>query len=137
MIRPFDESGVTRGADGIARYQSRPRSLIEMLRATVEKNPHGEAVVEVGGTRLTFRDLWERAARTAGGLRAQGIQPGDRVAIRLGNSSDWCIAFFGTLMAGAIAVPVNTRFTEAEIKYVVDDSGSKYVFLPGQPLPQG
>src|SRR5262249_51541079 len=119
------------------RYQNRPQSLLEMLRLTVDKFPGNEAVVEVGGERLTYRQLWDRAARTAGGLRAQGIQPGDRVAIRLGNSSDWCIAFFGTLMAGAIAVPVNTRFTEAEIKYVVDDSGSKYVFLPGQPLPQG
>jgi acyl-CoA synthetase (AMP-forming)/AMP-acid ligase II len=137
VIHPFDESGIVRGADGIARYQNRPQSLLEMLRITVEKFPGNEAVVEVGGERFTYRELWDRAARTAGGLRAQGIQSGDRVAIRLGNSSDWCIAFFGTLMAGAIAVPVNTRFTEAEIKYVVDDSGSNYVFLPGEALPQG
>src|SRR5882724_1411703 len=40
-------------------------------------------------------------------------------------------------MSGAIAVPVNTRFTESEIDYVVKDSGSKYEFLPGLPLPQG
>src|SRR5215471_15347278 len=137
MIRPFDESGITRGTDGIARYQNRPRSLIEMLRATVEKSPHQEAVVEVGGPRFSFRELWERAARTSGGLRAQGIQPGDRVAIRLGNGADWCVAFWGIQMAGAIAVPVNTRFTEAEAEYVVTDSGSKFIFASNQPLPQG
>jgi acyl-CoA synthetase (AMP-forming)/AMP-acid ligase II len=92
-------------------------------------------VVVVGGERLTFRGLWERAAKTSGGLRAQGIQAGDRVAIRLGNGADWCIAFWGIQMAGAIAVPVNTRFTESEAEYVVKDSGSKFVFQPGEPLP--
>jgi long-subunit acyl-CoA synthetase (AMP-forming) len=40
-------------------------------------------------------------------------------------------------MAGAIAVPVNTRFSEPEVEYVINDSGSKYVFVPGQPLPVG
>src|SRR5258708_35135849 len=108
-----------------------------MLRRSVEKWPSNEAVVEVGGERLTYRGLWDRAARTAGGLRAAGIQPGDRVAIRLGNGADWCVVFFAIQMAGAVAVPVNTRFTEPEIEYVVKDSGSKYVFLPGQPLPTG
>ena len=137
MTHPFDESGITCGADGIARYQNRPQSLVEMLRSTVEKRPNAEAVVEVGGMRLTFRGLWESAAQTSGGLRAQGIQDGDRVAIRLGNGADWCIAFWGIQMAGAIAVPVNTRFTESEAEYVVEDSGSKFVFLSGEPLPTG
>jgi acyl-CoA synthetase (AMP-forming)/AMP-acid ligase II len=137
VIHPFDESGIVRGADGIARYQNRPRNLLEMLRATVDKWPDHEAVVEVGGERFDYRTLWDRAAKTAGGLRDLGIQPGDRVAIRLGNGADWCIAFFAIQMAGAVAVPVNTRFTESEIEYVVKDSGSKFVFLPGQPLPQG
>jgi acyl-CoA synthetase (AMP-forming)/AMP-acid ligase II len=137
VIHPFDETGIARGADGIARYQNRPRSLVEMLRRTVEKWPGNEAVVEAGGERLTYRDFWDRAARTAGGLRALDIQPGDRVAIRLGNGVDWCIAFFAIQMAGAVAVPVNTRFTDSEIEYVVKDSGSKHVLLPGQALPAG
>jgi long-chain acyl-CoA synthetase len=137
VIHPFDETGIVRGVDGISRYQNRPRSLVEMLRGSVEKWPGNEAVVEVGGERLTYRNFWDRAVRTSGGLRALGIQPGERVAIRLGNSADWCVAFFGIQMAGAVAVPVNTRFTESEIDYVVKDSGSKYVFLSGEPLPQG
>ena len=46
---PFDNDGVQRGADGIARYAGRPRSLVEMLRATVERDPDRLAVAEVGG----------------------------------------------------------------------------------------
>lgn len=135
MIRPFDYAGIIRGADGVACYDGRPQSLIEMLRATVERSPNSEAIVEMDGDRLTYHQLWDRAARVAGGLRASGVKAGDRVAIRLGNGLDWCLAFFGALMAGSVVVPVNTRFTESEVDYVVEDSGSCFVFLPGQPLP--
>jgi len=137
MIRPFDQSGITRGADNIARYLGRPKSLVEMLRATVDRSPANEAIVEISGERINYRELWDRAARVAGGLKGQGIERGDRVAIRLGNCLDWCTAFWGTLMAGAVVVPVNTRFAEPEVEYVINDSGSRFVFLPGQPLPAG
>ncbi len=102
-----------------------------MLRASVEQSPNAEAIVEVGGPRVTYRELWDRSARIAGGLRNLGIERGDRVAIRLGNGLDWCLAFFGIQLAGAIAVPVNTRFSESEAEYVITDSGSKFVCLPG------
>ena len=59
------------------------------------------------------------------------------MAIRLGNGLDWCLAFFGIQLAGAVAVPVNTRFSESEAEYVITDSGSKFVCLPGSPLPRG
>jgi long-chain acyl-CoA synthetase len=137
VIQPFDQSGVVRGDDGIARYQNRPQSLVEMLRGSVEKAPESEAIVEVGGERITYRRLWDRSARVAGGLRALSVQRGERVAIRLGNGLEWCLAFFGIQMAGAIAVPVNTRFSESEAAYVVNDSGSKFAFLPNQRLPDG
>jgi acyl-CoA synthetase (AMP-forming)/AMP-acid ligase II len=66
-----------------------------------------------------------------------GIRRGDRVAIRLPNGLAWCVAFFGIQLAGAIAVPVNTRFSEPEIDYVATDSGSSFVFRPDQPPPAG
>ena len=137
MTQPFDRSGVARGADHISRYSALSNSLLEMLRATVDRTPENEAVAEIGGERINYRGLWGRSARVAGGLRNLGIGRGDRVAIRLGNSLDWCVAFWGTLMAGAIAVPVNTRFSEPEVEYVITDSSSRFVFLPGLPLPSG
>src|SRR5690242_12662448 len=112
MIRPFDYSAITRDANGIARYDTLLSSLVEMLRATVDNSPDHEALVELGGGRVTYRELWDRSARVAGGLKQLGIKRGDRVAIRLGNGLDWCFGFFGAQMAGAVAVPVNTRFSE-------------------------
>ncbi len=125
---PFDTSGVERGPDGVARYTDRPRSLVDMLRATVERVGDGLAVAEIGAGRVTYHELWDRAARVAGGLRAEGVRRGDRVAIRLPNGLDWVLAFWGTQLAGAVVVPVNTRFTDSEAQYVIDDSGASYVF---------
>ncbi len=112
---PFETEGVHRGADGIARYRDRPESLVHMLRASVERGPDTTALCEVGGPSLTYAQLWDRAARVAGGLRSAGVQRGDRAAIRLPNGADWVLAFWGVQLAGAVAVPVNTRFKEAEV----------------------
>ena len=134
----FDMTGVTRGPDGIKRYAGLPPNLVHMLRTAVEGYGAAEALVETGGgPRLSYASLWDRAARVAGGLRALGVERGDRVAIRLGNGVDWVLAFFGAVLADAIVVPVNTRFTEEEATYVVTDSGAKYVFTPGAALPDG
>ncbi len=134
---PFDTAGITRDARGIKHYTGQAGSVPEMLRRTVERSPNAEAVVELGGERLSYRELWERAARVAGGLRAAGVGRGDRVAIRLPNGLHWVLAYFGTLFLGAVAVPVNTRFTEEEAAYVVNDSGAGYVCRDDAPLPDG
>ena len=106
--------------EGVARYVDRPASLVALLRASVERDAAATAVLEVGGPSLTYGELWERAARVAGGLRGAGVARGDRVAIRLANGIDWVLAFFGAQLLGAVVVPVNTRFTEEEVAYVVE-----------------
>jgi long-chain acyl-CoA synthetase len=134
---PYDMAGIERGEDGIKRYTGRPQSLVHMLRANVARERDAPAIVEVGGESLSYGELWDRAARVAGGLKAAGLQPGDRAAILLGNGTDWVLAFWGTQLAGVAAVPVNTRFKQGEIDYVVDDSGASFVFGPGEALPDG
>src|SRR5260370_28237377 len=138
VTMPFDTTGVTRGPDGLKRYGGLSAGLVHMLRDTVERHPAAEALAETGGgPRLTYRELWERDARVAGGLRAGGVRRGDRVALRLGNGVDWVLGFFGAALAGGVVVPVNTRLAEAEVDYVVSDSGAAYVIAPGEPLPDG
>jgi len=86
---------------------------------------------------LSYGELWDRAACVAGGLRQHGVDRGDRVAICLPNGIDWVLAFFGIQLLGAVAVPVNTRFTEDEVDYVVEDSGARFTFAPGGAMPDG
>ncbi|MHA6629233.1 AMP-binding protein [Pseudonocardia sichuanensis] len=134
---PFDVSGIERDVSGVAHYATLPDSLVAMVRASVERFPDVEALVEVGGERLTYRQLWDRAARVAGGLVAAGVGRGDRVATLLPAGVDWVLGFLGTQLAGAVAVPVNTRFAPPEIEYVLADSGASVVLRPGEPLPDG
>jgi acyl-CoA synthetase (AMP-forming)/AMP-acid ligase II len=134
---PFPLDGIARGADGVARYEKLPPSLVAAVRASVEAFADNEAVVEIGGPRLTYAQLWARAEQVAGGLRANGFRAGGRAAILLPAGADWVLAFLGTLLAGGVVVPVNTRFAEPEIEYVLADSGSAHVFRPGDALPTG
>ncbi len=136
-LMPFDMTGVERSPDGVLAYTGLTPSLVSMFHDAVTQQPEGEALVELGGERVSYQQLWDRSSRVAGGLLAAGIEAGDRVAIHLPNGNDWAYAFFGVQMAGAVAVPVNTRFSDAEVEYVVTDSGSKYIFEPGQPLHDG
>ena len=132
---PFDMSGVVRTDDGILRYSTLAPSLLDMFQASVDRHPDRECIVVLGGERVTYQQVWDRSARVAGGLRAAGVRPGDRVANRYGNSLEWCLGFWGTLMAGAVVVPVNTRFSESEVSYVVTDSGAEVVLLPTRRCP--
>ena len=136
-IMPFDMTGIVRTEDGVLRYGNLPGSLLEMFRTSVDRTPERECIVVLGGERVTYQQVWDRAARVAGGLAAAGVRPGDRVANRHGNSLGWCLGFWGTLMAGAVVVPVNTRFSESEVDYVITDSGASHVLLPDEPLPDG
>jgi len=137
MTYSFDTSDIEDGAGGLRRYRSLPENLVQTLRRAVDRNPAGEALVEMGGDRVTYTQLWDRAARVAGGLRQAGVQPGDRVALRLPNGNDWAVAFWGTVLAGAVVVPVNLRFAAEEVAYVVEDSGAGYLVEPGVRLPDG
>ncbi len=134
---PFGRDGVVRDATGVLRYADVPATLIDVLHERVSAQPDVEAVVELGGRRLTYSELWQAAARVAGGLRAQGVVNGDRVSVRYPAGVDWVLAFWGTLLAGGIVVAVNTRSAEPEVVFVLEDAGVTLDLAPGTPLPDG
>lgn len=137
---PFPQAGVSydhRGIGGIAHYGAVPATLLDMLAEQVDARPDGEAVVEVGADRLTYRQLWSRASRVAGGLQAGGLKPGERVAVRHPGGIDWVLAFWGTVMAGGVAVPINTRLTRPEVEFILTDAGARMDLGPDTALPDG
>ncbi|NLI92381.1 MAG: acyl--CoA ligase [Peptococcaceae bacterium] len=81
----------------------------------IENNPAGEYRRE-----MTWRVFDEKANRLANLLIKRGIKKGDKVAILLMNCLEWLPIYFGILKAGAIAVPLNFRYTAEEIKYCLD-----------------
>ncbi len=69
---------------------------------------------------MTWMDFECKANRFANLLLTRGLKKGDKVAILLMNSLEWLPIYFGTLRAGAVAVPLNYRYTAEEIKYCLD-----------------
>jgi HIP---CoA ligase len=90
-----------------------------------------EALAEPGGPRLTYSQLHERVAAVAGALAAEGIAPGDRVALWSPNTHHWVIGALGALYAGATIVPVNTRYTGPEALDVIGRSGARALIVAG------
>jgi len=81
----------------------------------IENSPAGEY-----RRSMTWRVFDEKANRLANLLIKRGIKKGDKVAILLMNCLEWLPIYFGILKAGAVAVPLNFRYTAEEIKYCLD-----------------
>jgi HIP---CoA ligase len=106
-----------------------PTTIPAAVATAAREFADAEALAEPGGARLSYRELHERASEVARGLIADGIAPGDRVAIWGPNTAAWVLAALGSLIAGATVVPVSTRFTGAEALDVIGRSGARALFV--------
>ncbi|MFD9790469.1 FadD3 family acyl-CoA ligase [Streptomyces sp. NPDC059070] len=101
-----------------------------LVREAAERYGTREAVVE-GRTRISFAELGERVERAAAACVAAGTRPGDRVAVWAPNTLDWIVCALGAVTAGAVLVPLNTRFKGAEAAYVLRRSRARLLFVTG------
>ncbi len=81
-----------------------------------------------GELRLTFEELAQRIDLASRALVASSIQPGDRVAVWAPNIAEWVFAALGAHRAGAVVVPLNTRFKGYEAAYILRKSGARMLF---------
>ncbi|GAC79051.1 Acyl-CoA synthetase (AMP-forming)/AMP-acid ligase II [Gordonia malaquae] len=81
--------------------------------------------------RLTWSEFADQVRRFAAGLIDLGVQHGERVAVWAPNSHHWPIAALGTHYAGAVLVPLNTRYTISEASDIVERSGARVVVTSG------
>ncbi|MEV0092562.1 FadD3 family acyl-CoA ligase [Streptomyces sp. NPDC050738] len=101
-----------------------------LVRYAAERYGDREAVVE-GRTRISYAELGARVERAAAACVARGIEPGDRVAVWAPNTLDWIVSALGAVTAGAVLVPLNTRFKGTEAAYVLQQSRAKLLFITG------
>ncbi|MBO0916353.1 AMP-binding protein, partial [Streptomyces laculatispora] len=101
-----------------------------LVREAARRYGDREAVVE-GRTRITYTELGERVERAAAACMASGVEPGDRVAVWAPNTLDWIVSALGAVTAGAVLVPLNTRFKGTEAAYVLERSRAKLLFVTG------
>jgi carnitine-CoA ligase len=104
------------------------RTILDLLRARLDEDPDGE-YLDVVGTRLTAADVAATGGRLAGALTALGIRPGDRVATLIENSPETLVAWWGSVLAGAVSVPVNTAYKGEYLRHQLADSGSRVLVV--------
>ncbi|MEQ8825343.1 MAG: class I adenylate-forming enzyme family protein [Filomicrobium sp.] len=75
----------------------------------------------------SFEQLEDHVLRIATGLLECGLEPGDRLLLRLGNHSLYPLVFFGALAAGMIAIPASSQLTDKEVAFLIGDSGARAV----------
>src|SRR2546421_1108738 len=79
-----------------------------------------------------YRELMQRVAGIAGGLRARGLVPGDRVLLSLENCGEFVELMFGCWAAGLCAVPANSRLHPREVEYIAGNSRARLLIAtPG------
>ncbi|SDM08477.1 long-chain acyl-CoA synthetase [Oryzisolibacter propanilivorax] len=110
--------------------------LTQGLQRALQQAPQRTATV-CGGRRQDFARLADRVSRLAGALRAQGVQPGECVAL-LALNSDWCVeAFLAAWWAGAVPCPINTRWSEAEMLHALRDCDARVLLVDADFAAQG
>jgi long-chain acyl-CoA synthetase len=113
---------------------SRPPGLPESLEyppvpvgaiLTGSARRYGDRVAFARGAEsMTYAELGERAAQFANGLLARGLSTGDRVALRMPNCLEYPVAYYGTLLAGCVFVPVNPLLPEPVAARQIADAGA-------------
>jgi len=90
--------------------------------AAAARYPRREAFV-CGTERMTYAELSRKVRQLAQTLRAQGVEPGDRVGIYLNRCVETAVAIYGILHAGGVYVPLNPKAPATQNAYVIEDCG--------------
>lgn len=102
-----------------------PNPLINRLSRSCESNPQQPFAVLEDGRSLSYGTFFRNASLVAAALRSLGVQPGDRIAVQADKSIAVLEAYLGTVMAGAVFLPINPAYTFEEVSYIVSDAAPR------------
>lgn len=98
-------------------------NLHDLLRIPARETPGRIALrFPESGVARTYRELSDDVERTAAGLLARGVEPGDRVAFYLSNRPEFVVAYLALLRLGAVLVPINLAYRRREISHMLGDA---------------
>ena len=123
MDRPWYKSY----AQGIPRQLEYERTpMTQALARTARELPDKTALIFVD-SKITYRQLNDMANRFANALIDMGVKPGDKVAMLMPNMPQLAAAVYGAWRAGAVVVMNNPLYTDAELEYQFNNSGSTFL----------
>lgn len=118
----------------------KPPERLNLARYCLAGKPAEKTALIVAGPTpevWSYSALEEAVLRLAGGLRAMGVEAGERLYIRMGNSLDYALLFFAANAAGAVPIPASPMLTPREVAYLLSHSGARFLAWDGVlPLPE-
>lgn len=128
---------------GVFKQLSYPEvPVFQFLRSAALRWPWRNAII-FGGMEATFQELDQLSDRFATALADMGVKKGDKVGIHLPNCTQFAIAYYGLLKAGAVFVPISPLLAERELVFECNDAevetyiGLDMLFeMPKQALPK-
>src|SRR5262249_45705390 len=109
------------------------RTIGQVFAETTAAYPDREALVVLHqNVRLSYRELYELAERTARGLAGVGLRPGDRAGVWSSNCLEWILLQLGCAMAGVVLVNVNPAYRSVDLGFVLRKSRIHALFLREQ-----
>ena len=119
------------------RLYSEPDNLFlhEIVLSAARRFPNKVALIDTSCSpprHILYVEFAEMLEQTARGLVQAGVSPGDRVAIYLFNSWEFCLAFHAICLAGATPTPLNPSYREREVRYQLENSGAVALISDGK-----
>jgi acyl-coenzyme A synthetase/AMP-(fatty) acid ligase len=91
---------------------------------------HGAKIALIcGDETVTYAELAARTARSAAAFGALGVRPGDRVLLMMRDTPEFAAAWLGAVHAGAVAIGVNSKLSDGEVRHIARDSGAKLALI--------
>lgn len=108
-----------------------PEMLIfDIVETSAKRYPEKPAIIYYG-KKITYRELQKSIEKLAAELHRIGVKRGDRVAVYMQNTPHYIISYYGIARSNAIIVPINPMLLKEELKYILNDSGSKVLITTG------
>jgi acyl-CoA synthetase (AMP-forming)/AMP-acid ligase II len=130
---PFEVADVVVDGVPLRDFVRAPATIVDVFAMGAAH----EALVAIvhGDERWTFADVRRRSLSLARELQTTlGVAPGDRVAVAMRNLPVFVVSFWGTVLAGAVSVPLNGWWTGEELAYAISDAGASVVLADGERL---
>ena len=102
--------------------------FLGVLEQSIRKNWELPALTDYQGETLYYKNFAKNIAKLHAYFKAGGVKKGDKIALCGRNSSNWAIAFFGTLSYGAVVVSILHEFDKSSVEYIVDHSDAIVFF---------
>ena len=114
------------------KYLYKPtKTLIELLEEQADKTPD-KVALKFKDDELTFREFKQKIYNTACYFRSKGVTNNSRVALLIHRSMEMVVAMFAVLKCGAHYLPIDPYWPDDRVKYIIQDSNSKFLVANGQ-----